>query len=63
MKKLAVLAGFALITVSTIGSADAQRWRGGGGGWHGGGWQAEDGMVADGVAAITVAVAGAMAVQ
>ena len=36
MKKLALLAGVAAITVASIGSAEAQRWRGGG--WHGGGW-------------------------
>ena len=41
MKKLTVLASVALITFASVGSADAQRWRGGGwrggGGWHGGG--------------------------
>ena len=36
MKKLGLLAGVALIMFGTVGTADAQRWRGGG--WRGGGW-------------------------
>jgi hypothetical protein len=36
MKKLALLASVAIITAGSVGSAEAQRWRGYRGGWNGG---------------------------
>ena len=69
MKKLGLLAGVALITFSTVGTADAQRWRGGGwrggGGWNGGyyrggGWGYRGGGWGNGGAVAAGLIGGAL---